>query len=117
MVGDFVLQTDWQATHKHGGLGSARPSRRALAGHLATYAMAFVPAVIWIGDVRGIPTAVASAAAIVVPHAIQDDGRLLRRYMRSVKKLRPENDPLVATLTDQAFHAVALLLVALIVGG
>ena len=28
LAGDFVLQTDWQAEHKHGGLSRGRGSRR-----------------------------------------------------------------------------------------
>ena len=44
LVGDFILQTDWQAHHKHGGLGRNPTSRRALISHVATYTLAFVPA-------------------------------------------------------------------------
>jgi hypothetical protein len=116
MAGDYLLQTNWQAVHKQGGLGPDHESMRALASHIATYTLTFVPALIWIGDVRGPGTAVAVAVAIAVPHLIQDDGRLLERYMRSVKKLDPASDQLVAMLGDQAFHAVALLVTALLVG-
>lgn len=116
MVGDFVLQTDGQAEHKRGGLGRERPARRALAAHLATYMLAFVPALVWIGVTDGSGTALASAAAIAVPHAIQDDGRLLGRYMTAVKGLQAGRNQLVAVLTDQALHAVALLVLALVVG-
>ena len=115
MVGDFVVQTNWQAAHKHGGLGPDRDSTRALASHIATYTLTFVPALVWIGDVRGAGAAVGVAAAIAVPHLIQDDGRLLRSYMRSVKDIDPEDDQLVAVLVDQACHAVVLLATALIV--
>jgi hypothetical protein len=116
LAGDFIAQTNWQARHKRGGLGSDRESRRALASHIATYTLTFVPALIWIGDAAGAAAAVGAAAAIAVPHWIQDDGRLLERYTRAVKKLDPREDHLVAVLTDQAFHVVALLVVALIVG-
>ena len=50
MVGDYLLQTDWQARHKAGGLGRDPVARRALLAHVATYTLAFVPALIWIGD-------------------------------------------------------------------
>lgn len=116
MFGDFVLQTNWQATHKRGGLGADRESRRALTSHVAAYTLTFVPALIWVGDVRGTGAALGVAAAVAVSHLIQDDGRLLERYMRSVKKLDPKEDHLVAVMADQALHAVTLLVTALIVG-
>ena len=40
LVGDYLLQTDWQAVHKHRGLGPDPVSRRALASHVATYTIA-----------------------------------------------------------------------------
>jgi Protein of unknown function (DUF3307) len=116
MVGDYLLQTNWQATHKHGGLGSDRASRRALVSHVTTYMLAFVPALVWIADTGGPGAAVASAAAIALPHLAQDDGRLFRRYLRSLKKLDGAEQPIPALLADQALHAVALLAVALAVG-
>jgi Protein of unknown function (DUF3307) len=115
MVGDYVLQTNWQAVNKHGGLGPDRVSQRALGSHVATYMLAFVPALIWIANERGALAALVSAAAIALTHFVQDDGRLLERYERSVKQLDPAEQPLPALLADQAFHAVALLVVALIV--
>ena len=36
VVGDFLLQTDWQATHKREGLGSDPERRRALVSHTIT---------------------------------------------------------------------------------
>jgi hypothetical protein len=33
-VGDFLLQTEWQATHKRGGLGQDPVRRRALLAHV-----------------------------------------------------------------------------------
>ena len=50
LVGDYLLQTDWQALHKRGGLGSDPVSRRALVSHIVTYTLAFVPALIWLAD-------------------------------------------------------------------
>ena len=50
MVGDYLLQTDWQARHKRGGLGGDRVARRALVTHVTTYTLAFLPALIWIGS-------------------------------------------------------------------
>jgi hypothetical protein len=116
MVGDFLLQTNWQALNKHGGLGGDSVSRRALGSHIATYTLAFVPALVWIADEFDAGTAVASAAAIALPHLVQDDGRLLERYLDTVKKLDPSEQPVPALLADQTFHVVALLVVALVVG-
>ena len=50
LVGDYLLQTDWQATHKRGGLsgGGDGESRRALFRHILSYTLAFVPALVWL---------------------------------------------------------------------
>ena len=48
VVGDYLLQTEWQAMNKHGGLTGTAPMRRALGSHIATYTLAFVPALIWL---------------------------------------------------------------------
>ena len=50
MVGDYLFQTDWQARHKRGGLSGDRVAFKALVSHVTTYTIAFVPALIWIGD-------------------------------------------------------------------
>lgn len=113
-VGDYVLQTDWQAMHKRGGLGRDPVARRALLTHTFTYAVAFVPVLIWIASSLGWKTLVI-AAAITLPHLIQDDGRLLGVYVRRVKRLDPIANRTVAALVDQAFHMVALLGAALLV--
>ena len=107
LVGDFILQTNWQARHKHGGLGPDRVARRALAQHIASYALAFAPAWLWIALDHGWLAALI-AAAVIVPHAIQDDGRVIGAYMVAVKRANPEDDRLLAVFVDQAFHSVAL---------
>ena len=72
LVGDFLLQTDWQATHKFGGLGPNRESRRALLSHTATYTLAFVPALIWLSTDIG---AWAIGVALLIGTAAHDPGR------------------------------------------
>src|SRR5277367_3722479 len=52
-VGDYLLQTDWQALHKRGGLGRDPVARRALFSHTFTYWLAYVPAFIWISSSLG----------------------------------------------------------------
>ena len=107
LAGDFILQTNWQASHKHGGLGPDPLSRRALASHIATYALAFAPAWLWIAAARGWLAALI-AIAVIVPHAIQDDGRAVRAYLLAVKGADADDDRLLAVFVDQAFHGVAL---------
>jgi Protein of unknown function (DUF3307) len=115
LAGDYLLQTDWQARHKRGGLGPDPQSRRALASHIVSYTLAFVPALIWLADDIG-AWAVGVGALIAVPHMIQDDGRLLAAYLKNVKHADGKANPSVAAAADQAFHFVALFLTALLAG-
>ncbi len=115
LVGDYLLQTDWQATNKHGGLGADLEARRALASHIASYTLAFVPAFVWLAgeiDLLLVPV----VALIALPHWIQDDGRLLTLYLRKVKGGDAAANPSVAGAADQSFHVVTLLAVALLAG-
>ena len=115
LVGDYLLQTDWQATHKRGGLGSDPQSRRALASHILTYTLAYVPAFIWLaGDIGA--QVVAVVALVAVPHWIQDDGRLLTLYLKAIKGPGAAANKTVAAAADQSFHALALLLVSFLAG-
>jgi hypothetical protein len=114
LVGDFLLQTDWQATHKRGGLGRDPISRRALLAHLSTYGASFAPALVWIGAEVDPFAAVSALLLIALPHLIQDDGRLLSAYVRKVKGRDPGPGGLMVAV-DQTFHAVALLLAALLI--
>lgn len=114
LVGDFLLQTDWQATHKFGGLGPTPESRRALLAHTATYTLAFVPALIWLATDIG-AWALGVAALIALPHMIQDDGRLLDAYMRRFKRVQGEPPGGLRLALDQSFHMVFLFGLALLV--
>jgi hypothetical protein len=115
LVGDFLLQTDLQAMHKRGGLGSNRASLRGLLSHTFTYTLAFVPALIWLaGDIGA--WVIGVAALIAVPHMIQDDGRLLDIYMRRVKGVEPKPGGLLLVAVDQSWHVLALFLIALLAG-
>jgi hypothetical protein len=113
VAGDFLLQTEWQATNKRGGLGSDPVSRRALFAHTAMYGLAFVPALVWIWGEIG-AWALGVAGLIVVPHLVADDGRLLQRYVRTVKRMPTAEGPVLIAV-DQSLHLVALFLVALLV--
>jgi hypothetical protein len=115
LVGDYLLQTDWQALHKRGGLGADPLSRRALVHHVTGYTLAFVPALIWLAGEIG-AWAIATGALVFIPHMVQDDGRLLGLYMLRVKHTDPRANPGVAAAADQTFHFLALFLTALLVG-
>jgi uncharacterized protein DUF3307 len=112
LAGDFLLQTDWQATHKRGGLGRDPIARRALFSHIGTYTLAFVPALIWLGGEIGV-AAVGIGALIALPHLVQDDGRLLAAYVRRVKGADAKPGHLMMAV-DQSAHALALFGTALL---
>jgi hypothetical protein len=114
LVGDFLLQTDWQASNKYHGLGGNPLARRALLSHVATYTLAFLPALIWIGVETSLARAVAIGILIAVPHMIQDDRRLLDAYMAHVKGLSQTSSGL-AVAVDQSFHVLTLFGTALLV--
>lgn len=112
--GDYLLQTDWQATHKRGGLGRDPRARRALLSHTLSYSVAYIPAYVWIQTRLGWETLII-AVAVSIPHLVQDDGRLLRAYLRNVKGMDPVANHVVAALVDQALHMIALFGTALLV--
>jgi Protein of unknown function (DUF3307) len=113
LAGDFILQTEWQATRKRGGLGPDPVARRALLAHVLTYTLAFVPAFVWLADDLG-PAVLGVALLIAGPHLVQDDGRLLEAYMARVKHALVSERPTVAVMVDQSFHVVALFAVSLV---
>ena len=115
LVGDYLVQTDWQAAHKRGGLGPNRESRRALLAHITTYTLAFVPALIWLADEIG-AWVIGVAALIALPHMVQDDGRLLERYIAFIKGEPATRNAAVVAVVDQSFHIVVLFLIALLAG-
>ena len=114
MVGDYLLQTDWQARHKRGGL-SDPAARRPLLTHVAMYTVAFVPAFVWIGSELDVGWAVVAALLVSIPHLVVDDGRIVRLYLARVKHVEGF-DVGVASSVDQSFHVLSLWLVALLMG-
>jgi hypothetical protein len=115
LAGDFLVQTEWQARNKVGGLGRRPEARRALASHLLTYTLCFVPALVWLGDSLGWG-ALGVAALIALPHLVQDDGRLLSIYLRRVKGTDAGPGSLIYVAVDQSLHVIALFLAALVAG-
>jgi hypothetical protein len=115
LAGDYLLQTDWQAENKRGGLGGDPVARRALFAHVATYTLAFVPAFIWLADDIGAEV-IAVAAVIFAAHLVQDDGRLLTAYIKRVKGPGAAANPMVFTAVDQSLHIITLFVIALWAG-
>jgi hypothetical protein len=114
VVGDYLLQTDWQARHKRGGL-SGGVALRALATHVTTYTLAFAPALIWIGGEIGAGWALLGAALVFLPHFLVDDGRVVRLWLARVKGVERFDVSLAASV-DQSFHVVSLFLLAILLG-
>jgi hypothetical protein len=113
LVGDYLFQTEWQAANKHGGLGRDPVRRRALLAHVATYGLAFIPALVWLAtDIGGWVAVV--AIAILGPHFVQDDGRLVLSYLRTVKRTQADPTDFIFIAVDQTFHVLALFAVALV---
>ena len=115
MVGDYLLQTDWQARHKRGGLGPDPVARKALVSHVSTYTLAFLPAFIWIGVELGAIWAIIAAVLVFIPHLIIDDGRVVSLYLARVKRVDGLNLGVAASV-DQSFHVVSLFLAAMVIG-
>ena len=115
MVGDYLLQTDWQARHKRGGLTGDRTARRALWTHVTTYTIAFLPVIVWMGSEVDAGIGVLAGVLIFLPHLVIDDGRVVDLYLRRVKRADARNVGL-ATSVDQALHVLCLWAVALLAG-
>jgi len=114
-LGDYLLQTDWQALNKRGGLGRDREARRALFSHVSVYTLAYIPAFVWLADDLSAIEVAVLAAGIFIPHLVQDDGRVLSAYIKRVKGCGAESSKTVYTSVDQSLHLVILFLTALAV--
>ncbi len=112
LVGDFLVQTEWQAVNKAGGLGDSR-SRRALFAHVLAYTASFSPALVWIGRHTSARRALIVGGAVAVPHLLVDDGRFVDVWLRKVKR-SPQPPTALTVAVDQSFHVVSLLGAALI---
>jgi hypothetical protein len=115
MVGDYLLQTDWQARHKRRGLSGDPVARRALVTHVTTYTLAFLPVLVWIASDLDVVWAVLAAVLIFLPHLVIDDGRLVRLYLSRVKGVDGFDVGLAASV-DQSFHVLSLWALAMVVG-
>jgi hypothetical protein len=111
-VGDVLFQTDWQARTKLRGVGDPL-GRRALARHITTYTLAFLPALVWIGVETNVFRAVAVGALVATTHLVIDDTRLVAAWLRTVKRAA-DPAPALAIAVDQTFHIVCLLGAALV---
>jgi hypothetical protein len=116
LAGDYLLQTEFQALNKRGGLTGTLIQRRALVTHVLTYTLVFVPALIWVSNSLGLGGTIGVAALIAIPHWIQDDGRLLALYGEKVKHTDISKYPMLGGAMDQSLHVIALFLTALLIG-
>jgi hypothetical protein len=114
LVGDFLLQTNWQAKHKKHGLGRDREARRALLLHGLLYTLAFVPALVWVTSEVGALEALGIAVLVLLPHVIIDDGSLVAYWVRRVKHVEGVPETVVRLGVDQTLHILALAAVALL---
>jgi hypothetical protein len=114
LAGDFLLQTEFQAVNKHGGLGADARHRRALRLHVLTYLLPFVPATLVIADDEQTGLPWLALLLLMVTHFVQDDGRLLKRYVARVKKTDPPPGSPLWIAIDQSFHIVTLFFLALV---
>ena len=112
VAGDILLQTEWQAIEKARGLADPA-GRRALFRHVATYTLAFVPALIWIGAETDPVRAVVVGALVAVPHLLVDDGRVVHAWLRRVKHVDDPGAGLMVAV-DQSFHLLWLFGAALV---
>jgi hypothetical protein len=113
LVGDFLFQTEWQATSKHRGF-SDPVGRRALLAHGVTYTAAFVPVLIWVGIEQGALAAIGGALLVIAPHVAIDHGRVVPIWLRRVKHNPGVVAPALQLAVDQTFHMVCLLALALV---
>ena len=113
LTGDFLLQTDWQAVNKRGGLSKNREARRALLSHVTVYTAVFIPALLWVATNKS-ALAFALLPVIFIPHLVQDDARALMAWNRTVKRSSPQPGDTVYMAIDQAFHVVVLFGTALL---
>ena len=114
-MGGDGIRTE-QEVGDQGCLGPDPVHRRALVAHVATYGLAFVPTLVWLATDIGGWVAVAPLA-ILVPHFVQDDGRLVLLYLRAVKRTTAGPSDFIFIAVDQTFHVLALFAVALAVSG
>jgi hypothetical protein len=112
LAGDFLVQTEWQAVNKTGGLRESR-SRKALLAHVIAYTASFSPALVWIGRRTSVKRAAMVGGAIAIPHLLVDDGQLVEVWLRKVKRVR-HPPPALAVAVDQSFHVISLLGAALV---
>ena len=118
VIGDFLLQTEFQATNKVGGLGRDPVSRRALLSHLATYSAPMAAALLWLLlDDVGVGRALLAMVVALGTHLVQDDGRLLKRYVLAVKHTDAQVGTPLWIAIDQSAHFVWLALAAIVAAG
>jgi hypothetical protein len=101
VVGDWLLQTEWQATHK-------ATSWRALLTHVVVYHLVVLAALLWrVG--YGVGEVYAVVVGLAVVHAVMDRKHTVAWFMR-VMRIAVEREPAgwLAIAVDQSLHLVWL---------
>ena len=115
MVGDYLLQTDWQARHKRGGLGGDPVARRALSATSRPTRWRSCRRSSGSASELDVVWAIVAAVLVFVPHLIIDDGRLVALYLAASSASTGSNLGVAASV-DQSFHVLSLFLAAMVIG-
>jgi hypothetical protein len=107
VAGDVLLQSEWQVQMKVRGFADP-VERRALIRHIATYMLASLPALGWIGAETTAARAVALGALVAITHQVIDSGGLVGASLRKIKRAS-KPAPALSIAVDQSFHIVCPL--------
>ena len=110
-VGDFLLQTEFQAVHKRGGLGGDATARRALLAHTLSHARLRPRARLDRRGARRGGRRAPSPRASPSPTACRTTAGCCGAYTRAVKHADPRPGMLMLAV-DQSFHLVVLFALA-----
>jgi Protein of unknown function (DUF3307) len=117
-LGDHVMQTDNQATHK---AGRGRAAVRAMAGHLLAYHVsvgAVLALTAWVLQLRLTLTGIVAGLLFsVITHAILDRRAIVRLVLQRTgsRNFADQTSPVCGMyVADQALHWLCLLISALL---
>ena len=105
LVGDWLLQTEWQALNKKKNL-------RALISHIGTYGLVILGVLMLEFGTKNISIYLVTGA-LMVAHAFLDRGWLVSGFMRTFRLIVERKPERWLTLAvDQSLHIVLLALAA-----
>lgn len=101
VVGDFLLQTSWQAENK-GRIW------RALISHGLVYSIAIYIITLIVGSISLI-----SIAIIFISHILLDKGHFVNWWIENIKKEQTD-DERIRFIVDQSLHLLVLLIITML---